>query len=208
LTSKPRAGRPRREASEQLGRRILEAARALFLSEGYGATSVEAIAQRAGISKRTFYARFDDKADVFEAVLHDVVESLRPARGLPLLPSDGLEASLTSLARVMLAAALMPDALALHRLIVGESARFPRLAAAVNRQAAAEEAVILIAGLLVRERRLARKAADFAARQFLHMVITIPQRLAIGLGTPLTAAELRTWPERVVALFVQGVAQR
>jgi len=109
---------------------------------------------------------------------------------------------------VMLEAALMPDALSLHRLIVGESVRFPRLAAAVNRQAASEQAVALIARLLVRERRLARKEADFAARQFLHMVITIPQRLAIGLGAPLKPAELRAWPERVVALFLAGVGQR
>ncbi|HET7400766.1 MAG TPA: TetR/AcrR family transcriptional regulator [Usitatibacter sp.] len=206
--SRSRAGRPRREAAEQLGSRILESARTLFLSEGYGATSVEAIAQRAGISKRTFYARYDDKADVFEAVLHDVVASLRPAAGAPLVQDDGLAANLTRLARVMLQAALMPDALSLHRLIVGESARFPRLAAAVNRQAASEQAVALIARLLARERRLAKKQADFAARQFLHMVITIPQRLAIGLGAPLTPAQLRTWPEQVVALFLEGVGPR
>jgi hypothetical protein len=78
----------------------------------------------------------------------------------------------------------------------------------VNRQAASEHAVALIARLLVRERRLARKEADFAARQFLHMVITIPQRHAIGLGTPLTPAELRTWPERAVALFLEGAGAR
>ena len=177
----------------------------MFLAEGYGATSVEAIARRAGISKRTFYARFDDKAEVFEAVLHDVVERLRPAAGIPLPEGDGLAESLQRVATLILSAALTPDALALHRLIVAESVRFPKVAAAVNRRAASEEAVSLIARLLIRERSLGRGDADFAARQFLHMVIAIPQRLAIGLDKPLTPAQLRKWPERVVALFLEGV---
>lgn len=180
----------------------------MFLADGYGSTSVEAIAKAAGVSKRTFYARFHDKAEVFEAVLHDVVDGLRPPAGIPLLEGDALEESLERVATLILRAALTPDALALHRLIVAESGRFPKVAAAVNRQAAGEEAVALIARLLVRERQLGRGDADFAARQFLHMVIAIPQRLAIGLGKPLTPAQLRKWPERVVALFLEGLPRR
>src|SRR5947209_5425189 len=86
--ARPQGGRPSRDAAAQLAGRILESARTLFLAEGFGATSVEAITQRAGVSKRTFYARFDDKADIFEAVLHDVVERLRPARGIPFVEGD------------------------------------------------------------------------------------------------------------------------
>src|SRR5947209_19814422 len=52
-----RGGRPSREQAALLGERILDTATELFLAEGYGATSIEAIAQRAGISKRTFYHR-------------------------------------------------------------------------------------------------------------------------------------------------------
>jgi len=180
----------------------------LFLADGYGATSVEAITQRAGVSKRTFYARFDDKAQVFEAVLHDVVERLRRPRGIPVVEGDALAANLQRLAALMLSAALTPDALALHRLIVAESQRFPKVAAAVNRQAAGEEAVALVARLLVHERGLDRDDADFAARQFLHMVVAIPQRLAIGLGTPLTPAQLRDWPGSVVRLFLDGASRQ
>lgn len=179
----------------------------MFLADGYGSTSVEAIARGAGVSKRTFYARFRDKAEVFEAVLHDVVEGLRPAAGIPLPEGGTLAESLHGVASLILSAALTPDALALHRLIVAESERFPKVAAAVNRQAASEEAVALIARLLLRERHLGRSDADFAARQFLHMVIAIPQRLAIGLGKPLAPAQLREWPQRVVTLFLEGASR-
>src|ERR1700739_3142243 len=56
-----RGGRPSREEAGQLQIRILDAATELLLSEGYGATSIEAVARRARVSKRTFYHRFMDK---------------------------------------------------------------------------------------------------------------------------------------------------
>ena len=48
MTTAPlrRGGRPSREAAALLGERILDVATELFLAEGYGATSIEAVAQR------------------------------------------------------------------------------------------------------------------------------------------------------------------
>ena len=57
-----RGGRPSRADALQLRERILLAATELFLAEGYGSTSIEAVARHAGVSKRTLYDRFDDKA--------------------------------------------------------------------------------------------------------------------------------------------------
>ena len=62
-----RGGRPSREEAEKLEDKILDAAAALFFDEGYGAVSVEEIAKQAQISKRTFYARFENKAAIFRA---------------------------------------------------------------------------------------------------------------------------------------------
>ena len=64
-----RGGRPSRLQSAQLADRILDVAETLFLSHGFGATSIEAVAKRAGISKRTFYHRFPGKERLFEAVV-------------------------------------------------------------------------------------------------------------------------------------------
>src|SRR3977135_4565260 len=69
-----RGGRPSRLESAQLSDRILDVATALFLSDGFGATSIEAVAKRAGISKRTFYHRFNGKEMLFEAVVRRLVE--------------------------------------------------------------------------------------------------------------------------------------
>ncbi len=71
-------GRPSRLESAQLSDRILNVATALFLGHGFGATSIEAVARRAGISKRTFYHRFRGKEMLFEAVVRRLIERWTP----------------------------------------------------------------------------------------------------------------------------------
>ena len=202
-----RGGRPPRLQSERLGDHILDAATELFLLHGYGATSIEAVARQARISKRTFYHRFDDKPALFAAVVHRIIDRLRPPAGLPSFAGEPLDDVLRTLAGLILRAALAPEAIALNRLIVAESARFPELAAAVTAEGSRQEGIRLIAGLLERERaagRLAIADPGFAAEQFLWMVMTVPQRRATGLGVPMTPAELEAWTRDVVALFLHG----
>ncbi len=200
-------GRPSRTQSAQLGERILDAATHLFLSLGYGATSIEAVARRARISKRTFYHRFDDKPALFGAVVHRIVDRLRPPAEVPLLEGADLAQILQRLAGLILHGALSPQAIALHRLIVAESARFPKLATVATEQGPTTEGIRLIAGVLGREARAGNLAMDnptFAAEEFLHMIIALPQRRALGLGTPMTVAELDAWARDVVNLFLNG----
>jgi AcrR family transcriptional regulator len=185
----------------------LEVATELFLTEGYGSTSIEAVAGHAGISKRTFYHRFDDKAALFAAVVHRVIEHLRPPPGVPLLEGATLQEILRRLAGLILRAALAPQAIALHRLITAESVRFPNLVRAVYDEGWAEEATALIGDLLARELRDPRLTVElrsFAATQFLHMVVALPQRRTMGLGVPMTPRELETWADRAVNLFLNG----
>jgi TetR/AcrR family transcriptional repressor of mexJK operon len=190
-----------------LRERILKVATELFLHEGYGSTTIEAVAARAGISKRTLYDRFDDKAALFAAVVHRVIEEIRPPADVPLLAGATLPNILRRLAALILRAALSPQALALHRLVTAESARFPELAHAVDSDASQGEATGLIGGLLAHELPNARISAEnrlFAAQQFIHMVATVPQRRAMGYGTPMTSAELEAWANHVVMLFLEG----
>lgn len=202
-----RGGRPSKADAEQLPYRIVDAATELFFTLGYGATTIEAVAQRARISKRTFYHRFENKATLFSAVVHRTIERLRPPADMPLLHGANLSEILRGLADLILRAALSPPAIALHRMIVAESSRFPNLAAVVTNQGASKEAIRLIAGVLKREARAGNLALDnpaFAAQQFLHMVIALPQRRAMGLGLPMTSIEVDAWARDVVNLFLNG----
>lgn len=200
-------GRPSRADAALLRERILESATEQFLQEGYGATSIEAVAARAGISKRTFYDRFDDKAALFKAVVHRIIGQIRPPADVPLIAGATLAEVLQRLAGLMLEAALRPQAIALHRLVMGESMRFPELADAVEGDDGKAEAIRLIGQVLAGAPAAAAVAPEgraFAAEQFIHLVVTVPQRRAMGFGAPMTRGELDAWTKRVVVLFLEG----
>jgi AcrR family transcriptional regulator len=54
---------------DQARKRILEAARKLFLERGFEAANLDEVAQRAGVAKGTIYRYFDSKAELYVEVL-------------------------------------------------------------------------------------------------------------------------------------------
>jgi len=202
-----RGGRPSRREAEELSERILDVATALFLAEGYGATSIEAVADGARISKRTFYHRFADKRALFDAVLRRITQSLRPPGGAPLFEGDTLEEVLSRLAKIVVRAAVAPAALALHRLIIAESRRFPELAIALTDEGSTSEVMQGIASHLRRDAAAGRikiTSPEFAAAQFMQLVVAVPQRRALGLGSAMSPEELDSWASASVDLFLNG----
>jgi AcrR family transcriptional regulator len=61
--------------AEERRDRIIESARALFLRYGFRHTSVNAIAEEAGIAKRTLYMYFPSKEAIFSAMLDECREA-------------------------------------------------------------------------------------------------------------------------------------
>ena len=59
---------------------LVETARAMFLRDGYAATSLEKVAEEAGFSKGAVYSNFDGKDDlclaVLETIHHEVAEAV------------------------------------------------------------------------------------------------------------------------------------
>jgi AcrR family transcriptional regulator len=67
------------ERSEQRRRVILDSARECFLKFGYSKTSLEDIANQAGISRPLLYKKFKGKTEIFAAVLEDILTKRYPA---------------------------------------------------------------------------------------------------------------------------------
>jgi len=201
-----RGGRPSRVQSAQLSDRILEVATALFLDDGFGATSIEAIAKRAGISKRTFYHRFRGKEELFGAVVRRLIERWMPPFDAALLNAPGLEEVLRRSAEHMLDAALTAEGLALHRIVIAEAERFPGLARILYELGAAVgvERIARHLDERIAQGELRPMDSRFAAEQFILMAVTGPRRRALGLGTRLDGAELRAWIDSTVTLFLDG----
>src|SRR5436190_968867 len=186
-----RGGRRSRLESARLSDRILDVATALFLGNGFGATSIEAVAKRAGVSKRTFYHRFSGEEMLFEAVVRRMIERWTPPFDEALLNAPNLASGLRRAAEHMLRVALTPEALALHRMVTAEARRFPGLARILHELGAAA-AIERIAGEFDRRitaGEMRRMDSRFAAEQFILMVVTGPQRRALGLGAPLGPGE-------------------
>src|ERR1700675_4161595 len=106
-----RGGRPARQEAGRLESVILDAATALFLAEGYGAVSIEALAGSLRISKRTFYARFRNKADLFKAVVSRLIVRWRASFDAHLAASTSFEETLLTAAEQILAVSMTPEAL-------------------------------------------------------------------------------------------------
>jgi AcrR family transcriptional regulator len=73
---------PRRAAQAAATRgRIVAAARELFAQQGYGATTLAAVAERAGVAVQTVYATFGSK----RAILTALIDAIEVEAELPLL---------------------------------------------------------------------------------------------------------------------------
>lgn len=68
----PRSGRPRATSRRALERIALD----LFREQGFDATTVEQISERAGVSRRTFFRYFENKAAVLWSEFDHEVETL------------------------------------------------------------------------------------------------------------------------------------
>ncbi len=202
-------GRPTAAAAAQLEANILQHATVAFLQGGYAATSIEAIARDAHVAKRTIYARWTGKAALFMAVVQRLIATWLSMTGTWPETND-LAVALRCAADSILAVALTPEAVALHRLMIAEAVHFPELQT-IMAQAGAQEGVRRIGILLDRAVALGLLApldTGFAAEQFLHLVLAGPQRRAVGLGTAFTAAELQAWGDAAVHLFLSGCPPR
>lgn len=115
-------GRPTESERAQRRDDILDAAVRLLIADGYPQVTLDDIRAEAHVTKRTIYAYFGDRAEIFLAA----VERLRDRTLARPDEGDGLE----QLASKIVFALQSDEAIGLHRLMIAEARTFPQLAAA------------------------------------------------------------------------------
>jgi len=105
---------------------ILDAAAELFIAQGYEAVSMDAIARAAGVSKATLYAHFGSKDQLFGTIIREACQTNLAAREF-LTDEPDMRTALTRLGSRMLRFLLEDRSLAIHRVVMSESLRFPEL---------------------------------------------------------------------------------
>jgi AcrR family transcriptional regulator len=187
-----------------LGDNVLGAAAELFLRNGFDVTSMDAIAERARVSKRTLYSRHRDKAALFRAVMDGLLgQLLAPMETFRFDREAPLDTVLISLARRLVRAAAQPRIVAAHRLMTFEAQRRPDLGRWLA--SARQYAVILrIAGVLEAYRAELRVAdLTMAAEQFACLTVDNCLRSA-SLGASMTMRESDQRIRSAVDLFLAG----
>jgi TetR/AcrR family transcriptional regulator, mexJK operon transcriptional repressor len=213
--SRGSGGRPTREEARRLDARLLDVATRLFMERGFEGTSIDAVAEAAGASKPTLYARYRDKRDLFAAVLRGRIRRwLAPIAAAAEAQAsatctENIETTLHELSRQMLTHALTAESAAVQRILAAQAVQFPELATLANEEgwlrAASWVAVLL-------RRFQARGEIDvgdpeLTASLFLNLVLGESRRMNLyGLEMDPNAAERER--EAAVTLFLKGVKVR
>jgi TetR/AcrR family transcriptional regulator, mexJK operon transcriptional repressor len=124
--SLPEVG-PRDDAATLKMRQILAAARKIFLQLGYEAASMDAIARQAGVSKATLYTHFDGKHALFAALIGLECQHLSDQIGRQALDEPDIRRALRGLAEDFNNLLCTEESLAMYRIVVAETPRFPEL---------------------------------------------------------------------------------
>lgn len=116
---------PASARGKQRKAKILAAATELFLKDGYGETSIDAIVEKSGGSKATLYSFYPTKADLFRAVVDSIVAS---HESVELKSLDNVRDTLVNFSEERLRVVFSRKHRALMRLIIAERDRFPDIA--------------------------------------------------------------------------------
>lgn len=120
-----RVGRPRRGTEAERLDIMISAATRVFLREGYGAASIDKVAHEAGVSTRTIYERFRNKADLLASVITRLVERDMVSLFGAELERLSIRQALLTIGETVTGRACAPEAAALFRIVSAEAQRFP-----------------------------------------------------------------------------------
>jgi TetR/AcrR family transcriptional repressor of mexJK operon len=192
-------------------RAILDAARALFLRNGYAGTSMDDVAARAAVSKQTVYKHFVDKERLFtDIITGDIEETEQLTQSLvdALPETQDLEHDLREFARRHVVEVRQPRLVRMRRILIGEADRFPELAAAwYSRGPERAHATFARWFTVLAERGLLHVPDPLlAAEHFNWLILSIPMNRAMFSDVPEPAERLEYYADEAVRVFLAAYA--
>jgi TetR/AcrR family transcriptional repressor of cmeABC operon len=187
--------------------RILDIATALFLKQGYAATSLAQIVAASGGSLSTLYQTFKDKDGLFLAIIQRKADALFADIESTHAFSMPLEPGLTVFAGMLMDFMHAPDVIAIHRILIGEGWRFPALRRVLFEKRAA--LVGKLSGYLcecAHDESISTADLELAARQFIALVwLDVADALSSGQMRTVSPRRRREICSAAVSTFLRGV---
>ncbi|GJD35084.1 TetR/AcrR family transcriptional regulator [Methylobacterium aerolatum] len=205
-------GRPTRAEAARRQEYLIEVATRLFMERGFDATSIDAIAEAAGMSKPTVYARYKDKRELFEAVLRQRIAlwiaplaAAAEAQAARAGPED-VETALNDLSRTMLAYGQSSGAAMLKRALVAQALQFPDLARLAHEEGwmRGVRAVAQILDAFEKRGQIAVPEPEIAADLFISLIIGRSAQTQL-YGLPVDPEMQERRRAAAVRLFLDGV---
>jgi AcrR family transcriptional regulator len=200
-------GRPQVRPDDETRVIIYEAARHEFAGSGYAATSMEAVARRAGVSTKTLYRLIPNKASLFEGMVSDRLDRFLSNVDLHAIDHASIEEALYAALLACAELALDKEVVALQRMVLQEACKSSDIAGVFYQNGIQRNVAALADWLRVQKKRglIELDDIDEAAGILLGMVVSAPQRAAIFGGLPLPSrpqidARVRTCAQ----LFLRG----
>ncbi len=204
----------KRKAKEDMTRNeqkrvdIIEGARLTFLEKGFEQASMDDIAKRAGVSKRTVYANFGSKEELFSGLMDQVCKSKRDEVQLAINPELDIEDALIDLGERFLSMIFEQEGVILFRMLIGNATAFPDIGEQFFNQGPKEVSEEVAAYLQDSADRglIEIEDAQISAEALLASMFGAQQiRMLITNTPPPDAARRSAMVKTAVSQFLKGV---
>ncbi|MES2181678.1 MAG: TetR/AcrR family transcriptional regulator [Pseudomonadota bacterium] len=205
---KHKLGRPLQGTEHERLSVLLDCALNIFMRDGYGLASIAKIATTAGISTRTIYGLYKNKADLMVAsVAYMVKQDVEKMQSIDGLDRMSTQAGLHAFGEMILARVTSPQLIALYRMGVAEAARFPEMTSKMK--AIGPQRIEAVIADYLRQRiakgELQIENVDKAAIMFCQMLIAEPRHNAL-MGLLTKDWDAKAHISYVVDIFLHGVS--
>ncbi len=179
---------------------IVRAALKLFLQQGYAATSMDVIAERASVTKQTVYRYYPSKEALFAAVMAKIRADQPPAYQFK---GGSPEQELNNFGRDLLVFHLTPSAIGIYKLMLSEGG--DKALMQVFLQTGPNRVERMLTTFLQQSFPQLDEPA-FYAEMFISMVLTPRNRLVIRDKERISRKQQEAHVRRVVKLFLKGLS--
>ena len=188
---------------------ILDAAAGEFRAYGFDATSMDKIAAKAAVSKRTVYNHFPSKEDLFAETLVQLFDDSAARLDLPYRADAALRPQLTELMNQKMRMLADPNFLDLARVAIAEAIHFPeRARKVVARLSEREEGLTVWIRAAQADGRLKAGDPAFGATLLHGQVKALAFWPQVTMGMPPLAPEMQApVVEAAVSMFLAYFAQ-
>lgn len=205
-----RRGRPAAGQDPAKRRQILDGARRVFINMGFDAASMNDITREAGVSKGTIYVYFENKEDLFEALIDEERQSIFAGLYEALDRDGDLRETLIAYGVGLAKKVTAPTVLRAQRTVIGICDRMPELGMRFYERGPkrGHDKLMVFLARAVEAGKLSIPDLDLAAYQFGDLCMSrIFRQCLFGYRTTTpTEAEIRHIVTAGVDLFMKAYA--